>query len=375
MASGPARDVDLQLARGRPTLPAERFLTTAEALGEDVFAELAQLEDQVRQLDLLVADADLTIKYLKKLSAVEYRAYLNYLSKHPAGNWAIAPTVDEGYYCVDDVPRDVRDVDEAIAYPVVHAQLLGWWLAHAWRFTDLAGSAIKSLDSWNVTTAAVVSRALIEEVSCMLYEADEISKRWSEAKSLPDDRADTVRELLIEKLIEFVYGAKGIGIGLPPVKNVLTYIQKFAKRYGDWEKRLDAMYAILSNAAHPAIGAKMAYSSFASEHETGAYELRLLSRRPPAAAHSTDFGAEIAEEAALATILFGGEGRRLLYQALSVVDDFGLTTRSGLLTLHPYWRKLMPGRRSSDSCSCGCGKWRAAKHRWGQPAPEIRLSP
>lgn len=284
-----------------------------------------------------------------------------------------------GHFCIDDVPRlDEREVGEAIVYPVIHMQLLGWWLAHAWRFIDLAGTAIKSLDSWNVTTAAIAARALIEEVSCVLYEADEISKRWSEAKSLPAENRDaTVGNLLHGKLLEFTYASRGLGDALGDTEpwsapNVMTYIQKLVKRYGD--EGLGKFYVILSNAAHPAVYARLAYQSGLSTHETGAYSLRRVSRRPRAAGHSADHGFPIASAAAGATIEFGGEGWRLLYQALFMVDDFGLTTRSGLLTLYPYWRKLMPGRRSSDTCPCRCGKWRAAKHRWGQPAPEIRVT-
>ena len=192
-----------------------------------------------------------------------------------------------------------------------------------------------------------------------------------------DDRNHNVAELLGDRLLEFEYASRGLGGDWPgPAISVLTYVQKYAKRYGgDYGKGLETLYGQLTNVAHPAINARMAYSSSPSLHETGAYALRLLSRRPPAAAHSTDWGTEIAFFAADATTIFGTEGWRLLYQALSMIDDFGLTTRSGLLTLYPYWRKLTPGRRSTDSCPCGCGKWRAAKHRWGLPAPEIRLTP
>jgi hypothetical protein len=331
MASGPARDVDLQLARGRPTLPAERFLTPAEALGEDVVAELALLDDQVLQLDLLVANADLTIKHLQPMDSVAFRAFKKYESEHREEHWAVAPTVKGRFYCLDDVPRDVprsdvRQVSEAIIYPLIHMRLLGWWLAHAWRFIDLARTAIKSLDSWNVTTAAIASRALIEEVSCVLYEADEISKRWSETKSsLADDRDQTVHELLGDRLLEFDYASKGLGHDWPkPAVNVLTYVQKFAKRSGgDYGKVLETLYDQLTNAAHPAILARMAYSSSPSLHETGAYELRLLSRRPPAAAHSTDWGAEIASLAADATTILGPRAgvcctRRCLWLTTSV---------------------------------------------------------
>jgi hypothetical protein len=362
-------------------LPAERFLTPAEALGEDVVAALAELEDQVRQLDLLVANADLTEKLPHPMDSVALGALVKYVMEHLEEQWATAPTSDGRTICIDDVPRlDEREVGgEAIVYPVIHMQLLGWWLAHAWRFIDLVGTAIESLDSWNVTTAAIASRALIEEVSCVSYEANEISKRWSEAKSLPAENRDVaVGNSLHGKLLEFTYASRGLGDALGDPEpwsalNVLTYIDKLAKRYGD--KGLREYYDILSNAAHPARYAKQAYQIRWSTHETGAYFLRRLSRRPRAAGLPADLEFPIASGAAGATIEFGGIGQGLLRLSLRIVDDFGLTTRSGLLTLYPYWRKLMPGRSSSDACPCGCGKWGAAKHRWGQPAPEIRLTP
>jgi hypothetical protein len=125
--------------------------------------------------------------------------------------------------------------------------------------------------------------------------------------------------------------------------------------------------------ARPAIGARMAYASLLPNHETGAYSLRRLPRRPTAAGKSSDFTFFFASTAADATYLFGNQGWHLLYEALFMVDDFGLTTRSGLLTRHRYWRKLQPGNRSSDNCPCKCGRWSGAKHQWGQPAPEIRV--
>jgi hypothetical protein len=355
-------------------VPNERYLTTAEALGDDIVAKLAHLEDQVLHLDLLVAKADLTEKHITPMDSDAFSAFEKYAPEHLNEHWASAELADDTYICLDDVPPlRGQEIAEALAYPVIHMQLLGWWLAHAWRFIDLADSAIKSLDSWNITTAAIASRALIEEVSCVLYEADELSKRWSEAKSSPaNDRAAAVTALFHNKLLEFRYASRGFGDSVPwPATNVMTYIQKLAKRYG--HENMTKFYAVLSNAAHPAIGARMAYASLLPNHETGAYSLRRLSRRPTAAGKSSDLTFFFASTAAEATYLFGDQGWHLLYQALFMVDDFGLTTRSGLLTRHRYWRKLQPGNRSSDNCPCKCGRWSGAKHQWGQPAPEIRV--
>ena len=99
MAVRPARDVDLQLARGRPTLPCERFLTPAEALGEDIVAKLAELEDQVRQLDLLVANADLTQKHVERLDSVAFCAFEKYASEHEE-YWATHQPPMTNNFCI-----------------------------------------------------------------------------------------------------------------------------------------------------------------------------------------------------------------------------------------------------------------------------------
>ncbi len=75
-------------------MPCERFLTPAEALGEDIVAKLAELEDQVRQLDLLVANADLTQKHVERLDSVAFCAFEKYASEHEE-YWATAPAPDD----------------------------------------------------------------------------------------------------------------------------------------------------------------------------------------------------------------------------------------------------------------------------------------
>jgi hypothetical protein len=379
-------------------LPTERFLTPAEALGEDVVAELAELEDAVLKLDLLVADADMIEKSILILDSVRFSAFEKFANEH-SEEWGIWPiSSSDGmdfWFCIDAVPDlHGREVREAIVYPELHIRLVCWWLSHAWRYIDLASTAIKSLDSWNITTAAIASRGLIEEVGCLLYESEKLSKSWSEAKSASaDDREVTVRNLLSNQIEEFTFGSrdlKPVIMRADPASaaevsellvkaiHVNDYVQKLAKRMGAnvaIAKRMSAvdlenMYAMLSNAAHPAIGARVAYSSGFVEHESGALRLRRLSRRPATfMGRSSGFDSGAAE----VTLVVGGIGELLLRQSLHMVDDFGLTTRSGLLTLHPYWRKLMPGRRNSDACPCGCGKWGAAEHQWRKPAPEIRL--
>jgi hypothetical protein len=365
-------------------LPNERFLSTAEALGEGVVTDLAELECWIRQLDLLVAKADLTEKHVLPMDSVAYSAFEKYEGEHRTENWLMLSRIDGKYFCIDDVPRLAgEEIYGAPVYPVIHMRLLGWWLAHAWRFIDLAETAIKSLDFWNVTTAALAARALIEEVGCLLYEADRLSKGWAEVKSSTSDnwRLSNVHELLHDRLIEFTYASRGIALEGETdqwaATNVMTYVQKLAKHCG--EERFNDFYTILSNAAHPAFGAKNTYASHFPAHDSGAYSLRRLTRRPTASAQSAPLGFAIASTAAYVTTLLGGENCRpaqpkgLLYQALSLVDDFGLTTKSGLLTRTRYWRKLRPRSSRVDPCACGCGKWSTAEHRWGEPAPQIRV--
>ncbi|MBX7133433.1 MAG: hypothetical protein K1X67_12235 [Fimbriimonadaceae bacterium] len=400
-------------------MPAERAASAAEILGADVATQLAEFENTVLELDLFLAGAELVEKTVVPMNENEFKKFVasadpellrspNWISwitpavqpskkdfreysekwnayGSPSDPWQPSADSPRYWYCAEiseGLPE--HEHSEAVVCPGVHMRLLGWWLTHAWRFVDLATTAVASLDSWNVTVAALASRALIEEVACLWWESDELFRSWRAAKHAPADARDlTIMNLLSNQLEVFTFSQRGLEsiIGdndLWQALNILTIIGKFAKRMASdgiiaermSGKELEDNYAILSNAAHPAFGARISYAALWAEHDHGATRQRRLSRVP----NEADAVSPIPDIAAKVILVVGGIGETILWQSLRMIDDFGLTTRTGLRTPHPYWRKLVPASKSSAVCPCGCGKWRTAQHRWGQPVIELRLS-
>lgn len=83
-----------------------------------------------------------------------------------------------------------RNPVEAVVFPPLHSQLVGWWLFHAWRSIDLLEAGLTASASGTTSVAAVTSRALIEELGCLVTEVRLVQKAWETAK-LPD--VDPVR--------------------------------------------------------------------------------------------------------------------------------------------------------------------------------------
>ena len=271
-------------------------------------------------------------------------------------------------------PTGQRRRVEAVVYPELHSRAVSWWLIHAWRLLDLVDDTVASLDAWRVTSAAVTARAALEEVGCVLDETVALAKAWQAAKLPGDDaltRAAEVRKQLHPVLVQASFGTR-MQDGRPDAraKSVLTYIQKLEK----WTQRSVATtdwYDWLSDAAHPAFGARIALASQPIVHETRAFTLRFLARRPVPIISPigvfTDF--TIAHMAADAVTFAAEAGKQLLECALNVVDDFGLTTGAAELTNRAYWRNSLP-ERGRAPCPCGCGPAAKSRHNWHSPAPE-----
>ena len=237
----------------------DSYISTGDALGAKRIVELAALSPLVEALNRLIADAafiDVDSNIIPPLKAVELQRAAN---QSADANWACIGFTDGTYLCVDEVRSTVaRDKPvEAVLFPQLHMQLVSWWLLHAWRFTELVDGCLLNLNYWNLNTAAILSRALIEEVGCLLYETRTIHSNWSTAKSLPrDDRPLQVRRILHPLLLQFKLGSRGLDLpGIKPAINVLTYVQKLAKELGS--ASLEEDYSWLSDAAHPAIGSRI----------------------------------------------------------------------------------------------------------------------
>jgi len=156
--------------------------------------------------------------------------------------------------------------------------------------------------------------------------------------------------------------------------NVLTYVQKLARASGD--QRYITWYDWLSDASHPAFGARIALASPPMLHDSKAVMTRTYARAPlirqSANGRREALENEVGLHAADALIAAGSVLCGLLADALHVVDDFGLTTGAAGLTQRFYWRDLKPVR-GSRPCPCGRGAWSKCQHRWGQPAPSVSI--
>ncbi|QEM25589.1 hypothetical protein D6M20_01845 (plasmid) [Rhodococcus qingshengii] len=355
----------------------DRFLSPTEALGQRRVDRIEKIRPKLRDLDVFIDNASTMDILLKSITHGKFEKLKSRSAFAPKENWLFArDDSTDTYLCTDDGPDDLNPskVYDALFYPELHTGIVAWWLLHAWRFTDLAEEAIRSLTTWHITVSAVSSRALIEEVGCILYESKKFSENWKKSKSLPEPKRPlAVRELLHPVMVQSAFGSRGItdSTNLRPAPNVQTYVDKLAKETG--EPQFLKWYAWLSNSAHPAIGSRMAYASQPIVHTTGAVMRRRFSRRPTSInGRSEELDFLIAHQCADSTVAAVQVGLSLLSQALEIVDDIGLTTGAATLTRHTYWRNLKPVR-GNRQCPCGKGKWPACQHRWGGPTPAIAV--
>ncbi len=280
---------------------------------------------------------------------------------------------------LDEVSADgSRDPAAAVVYPELHTRLVAWWLVHAWRGLDLLEDTLRNVLSWRITSAAVTARALIEEAGCLAYEASKLAEAWTVGKATPAgmmSRPASVREALNPPLTQAAFASRmQIAHEKARAVNVLTYVKKLAKatdntRFIEW-------YDWLSDAAHPAFGARIAFSTPPITDPSGAYMARVYARAPLVMAGKTgnqQFDYTIACYAADALTACGRLLLELLEQSLVLVDDFGLTTAASTFTKRWYWRDFKPVR-GSRPCPCGRGKWADCQHWWGAPAPVVAVS-
>jgi hypothetical protein len=132
--------------------------------------------------------------------------------------------------------------------------------------------------------AAVISRAVIEQCGCLLYESRKIAEAWAGAKrsNVPDElaRINQVRSALSALMTSAAFGTRLSAVEGRSVRatNVLTYVDKLAALTGDAQIR--KWYDWLSDAAHPAFAARIAGSSDPFMHDTRAVMLRYHDRSP-----------------------------------------------------------------------------------------------
>jgi len=351
----------------------------AEALGVERTKALADLTVRVADLQAMTADAGTTDVLLVPLEGRAARRWQE-LGLRRGEDWVFVASSDGTPILAVDEPSEEgmrHHAAAAVVYPELHTRLVSWWLVHAWRSVDLLEDTLENLLRWRITSGAVTARALIEEAGSLTDEARKLADGWKVGKAAladPLKRPQAVRDALAPILVQASFGSRVKGSHEKvQATNVLTFVQKLAKATAD--ARFTDWYDWLSDAAHPAFGARIAFASPPLVHDSGAVVVRSYARSPLSLANGRKrqpLEPTIAFAIADALIATGEVIAKVLEQSLVVVDDFGLTTAAATLTRRVYWRNFSPVR-GSRACTCGRGRSSACRHRWGEPPPAITI--
>ncbi|GAA2203527.1 hypothetical protein [Sinomonas flava] len=331
-------------------------------------ADFTDLRRQVRSLDGFTKAAYVEEVQVLRMEAERARRWRRVAD--PRESWVYISGGD-ATWAVDRASRvGHHDPVAAVTFPPLHSQLVGWWLFHAWRSIDLVSAGLSAHEHGTTSIAAITSRALIEELGCLVTEVRQIKAAWEVVKRAdlnPVRRGELAKNQLGSVLARFLFATRMSSkpANAPDATNVLTYIKKLDKlskssKFSEW-------YDWLSDASHPAYGARLVYVTNPMRHATGAVMLRFHSRSPlhleKSSGERVDFTYDIEEKAETALESCGTLLIKYLKTALSLVDDFGLTTSAATLTSRTYWRNLLPAA-SGDECACGCGPWAQSIHVW-----------
>lgn len=350
----------------------------ADALGTERARELADLAVRVAALDALTVDASTIDVLLVPMKSRSSRALQEH-TRRSNETWVFVGSHDGTPLLAVDEPSEqgMRDPAGAVIYPELHTRLVSWWLVHAWRSVDLLEDTIENLWRWRITSGAVTARAVIEEAGSLAEEGCKLANGWTVAKASPADslkRPQAVRDALAPALLHAGFGSRmKISHQKLQATNVLTLVQKLAKATAD--NRFLEWYDWLSDAAHPAFGARIAFASPPMVHVSNAVRIRSYARSPMSLIGGGEhqlLEPTVAFAVADATIAAGKVITDVLHQALSVVDDVGLTTEAATLTLRSYWRNFSPVR-GNRPCPCGRGPSSTCRHRWGEPARTVTI--
>lgn len=144
-----------------------------------------------------------------------------------------------------------------------------------WRGMEMLKPAIRSLNTKELITSAVLARSLLELSSVFLVHANNIQKTFSDLQ-FPDD-AVVISSEFEESILKMMWGTR-IGEPAPHLKqtNVMTFMTKLAKHPNG--KEILPTYEFLCDIAHPChMGNTRFWSHVESVDKSGA-ELRVISR-------------------------------------------------------------------------------------------------
>ena len=349
-----------------------------EALGAQRTEALAQLSGRVANLQAMTVDESTVDVVLVPLEGHAAKRW-EMLGLQRREDWVFVASADGTTILAMDEPSEegMRDQAAAVIYPELHTRLVSWWLVHAWRGVDLLEDTLDNLRRWRITSGAVTGRAVVEEAGSLVDEAAKLAEASKVSKAIPADkfkRPAAVRSELEPILLHAGFGSRlKISHKQLQATSVLTLVNKLAKMTHD--ERFTDWYDWLSDAAHPAVGARIAFASPPIAHDTGAVMTRWHARAPltlEGGGKREPLEPTIALTVADALIATGTVITDVLEDSLAVVDDMGLTTAAATLTRRVYWRNFSPVRGNRPS-SCGRGRASVCRHYWGQSAPVVTI--
>lgn len=353
------------------------------ALGKATVEQLGEIHERAARLAASLGDAATTEFMVIPIPAALHETWYE-SARREGETWAYVQGRDGTLLAVDDVTDEgLLKPGQAVVYPSILGQLGSWWLVHAWRGNDLLVAALGDLGRWRLTTAPTLARALLEQVGCLVHQAPKLFDAWTACKSLtgaPLERPAEVRSAFQPLLAELIMGTR-----LPNTPdrfratNVLTYLDALKKRTKD--PGFARWYDWLSDASHPAYGARVALSGQPRVHEAGAVSVRFISQGVLSTVSTSEFVSgnraagipennEVAHVIAQSIIASAQVFESVLTQARALVEDFALTTNASRLTYRRLWPELVSAP-AGVACPCGCGSTTRGDHRWGRPAPTL----
>lgn len=259
----------------------------------------------------------------------------------------------------------------------LYVRLGAWWLTQLWRGAELATGARDGLEQWHVLVVAACGRSLLEGAAYLDAEVSKLIEMWDAFKRSGVPTADTLDDFareLNERVTTLQYASRvGQGTEQPPQvpsTNVMTYLDKLAKRATDFD--VIETYQWLCDAVHPSFGSSTTYCVVRLRDSARSHLLERHARHPldDRASNPQAFTPTVAQRAADAIILATDLLDQDLVRVRWVLDDVGLTTQIAdslpLKLLDFPLAHQHPERNSA--CPCGSGrKFKHCVHRWGQP--------
>jgi hypothetical protein len=278
-----------------------------------------------------------------------------------------------------NLPKSVRPLDLVKADVLfdIHSVMAAQCLLKSWRATQLASGLTFALNTWNLSLAAAVSRALVETAVAWGMESAEVTAEWQRLKkTVVRSERDViqVRNGLFKASEQVAWGTRLAPIVKSSPKlqrtNIMTLVQKAQKRYD--QPNLFRDYEILCDAVHPSWGAGECFWIEAGQ-APDLPQMRVLLGSDAvgclsAPEDSIKPGSPLAEKILLSSAWAVGRLATDLPAFATTCWDLCLTGRVYLFANLNHWGIVKPAGMY-ELCSCGSGKKsRFCGHEFGLTA-------